>query len=240
MIISIALIWAVVVGFCCLLWLAFGANPLQFLRSQPEVKYGHIFTCKIAGKYIHFYAILFSYHSVIRQEGTLDWRKFHFATSVKALGHDNTLSPSRDHLAGDGIFAFCYKMFESGYLTLLGKELGEDKCQARQEAQKKLWCSMPWRTSKNLTKSFRHLYGPTYSRALPYHCHNLAKTMHAGTPVQERRMSDLISMRMILNDSLSTFNDISKARTHVVCSGPRRLHTLPRYLLMLVMTICIV
>lgn len=29
-------------------------------------------------------------------------------------------------------------MFESGYLTLFGKELGENKCQARQEAQKAL------------------------------------------------------------------------------------------------------
>lgn len=29
-------------------------------------------------------------------------------------------------------------MFESGYLTLFGKELGEDKCQARQAAQKAL------------------------------------------------------------------------------------------------------
>lgn len=29
-------------------------------------------------------------------------------------------------------------MFESGYLTLFGKEFGEDKCQARQAAQKAL------------------------------------------------------------------------------------------------------
>lgn len=29
-------------------------------------------------------------------------------------------------------------MFESGYLTLFGKELGEDKIQARQEAQNAL------------------------------------------------------------------------------------------------------
>lgn len=29
-------------------------------------------------------------------------------------------------------------MFESGYLTLFGKELGEDTCQARQAAQKAL------------------------------------------------------------------------------------------------------
>lgn len=62
--------------------LQFGANPLQFLRSRQK-KYGHIFTCKIAGQYIHFLCDPFSYHSVIRQGRHLDWRKFHFATSVK-------------------------------------------------------------------------------------------------------------------------------------------------------------
>lgn len=62
--------------------LQFGSNPLQFLRSRQK-KYGHIFTCKIAGQYIHFLCDPFSYHSVIRQGRHLDWRKFHFATSVK-------------------------------------------------------------------------------------------------------------------------------------------------------------
>lgn len=62
--------------------LQFGANPLQFLHSRQK-KYGHIFTCKIAGQYIHFLCDPFSYHSVIRQGRHLDWRKFHFATSVK-------------------------------------------------------------------------------------------------------------------------------------------------------------
>lgn len=62
--------------------LQFGANPLHFLRSRQN-KYGHIFTCKIAGKFIHFLCDPFSYHSVIRQGRHLDWRKFHFATSVK-------------------------------------------------------------------------------------------------------------------------------------------------------------
>lgn len=33
---------------------------------------------------------------------------------------------------------FIQVMFESGYLTLFGKELGEDTCQARQAAQKAL------------------------------------------------------------------------------------------------------
>lgn len=64
--------------------LQFGTNPLQFLRSR-QTKYGHIFTCKIAGKYIHFLCDPFSYHSVIRQGRHLDWRKFHFATSVKVI-----------------------------------------------------------------------------------------------------------------------------------------------------------
>ncbi|KAG7238150.1 hypothetical protein INR49_031286 [Caranx melampygus] len=41
----------------------------------------------------------------------------------------DTLSPSKDHWE---------VMFESGYLTLFGKEFGEDKCQARQAAQKAL------------------------------------------------------------------------------------------------------
>lgn len=40
-------------------------------------------------------------------------------------------------------------------------------------------------------------------------------------------MSDLISMRMILNDSLSTFNDVSKARTHVALLWASQANTLP-------------
>lgn len=65
--------------------LQFGTNPLQFLRSRQK-KYGHIFTCKIAGQYIHFLCDPFSYHSVIRQGRHLDWKKFHFSTSVKVTG----------------------------------------------------------------------------------------------------------------------------------------------------------
>ncbi|KAM3604187.1 uncharacterized protein V6R79_007519 [Siganus canaliculatus] len=299
MIISIALIWAVVVGFCCLLWLAvgirhrqpgeppvenglipylgcalqFGANPLQFLRSRQS-KYGHIFTCKIAGQYIHFLCDPFSYHSVIRQGRHLDWRKFHFATSVKAFGHDSfdprhghttenlhqtflktlqgdalpslietmmghlqdvmlasdTLTPSRDTWKVDGIFAFCYKiMFESGYLTLFGKELGEDKCQARQAAQKALVLN----ALENF-KEFDKIF-PALVAGLPIHVfksaysarENLARTMHAEKLSKRENVSDLISMRMILNDSLSTFNDVSKARTHVALLWASQANTLP-------------
>lgn len=297
--ISIALIWAVVVGLCCMLWLAvgirrrqtgepalengfipylgcalqFGANPLHFLRSRQN-KYGHIFTCKIAGQFIHFLCDPFSYHSVIRQGRHLDWRKFHFATSVKAFGHDSfdprhghttenlhqtflktlqgdalpsliesmmghlqdvmlrsdTLSPTREQWEVDGIFAFCYKvMFESGYLTLFGKDFGENKCQARQAAQKALVLN----ALENF-KEFDKIF-PALVAGLPIHVfmsaysarENLAKTMHAEKLSKRENISDLISMRMILNDSLSTFNDVSKARTHVALLWASQANTLP-------------
>ncbi|XP_068604547.1 cytochrome P450 7A1 [Brachionichthys hirsutus] len=294
---SIALIWAVVAGFCCLIWLVlgirrrqpgeptvenglmpylgcalqFGANPLQFLRSRHK-KHGHIFTCKIAGRYIHFLCDPFSYHSVIRQGRHLDWRKFHFATSVKAFGHDSfdprhghttenlhqtflkTLqgdalpslietmmghlqdvmlrsdSPSKDHWEVDGIFAFCYKvMFESGYLTLFGKEFGEDECQARQAAQKALVLS----ALENF-KEFDKIF-PALVAGLPIHVfksaysarEKLAKTMNPENLSRRENVSDLISMRIILNDSLSTFNDVSKARTHVALLWASQANTLP-------------
>ncbi|XP_028328563.1 cytochrome P450 7A1 [Gouania willdenowi] len=299
MIISIALIWAVLVGFCCLLWLAvgirhrlsgeppvenglipylgcalqFGANPLQFLRSRQK-KHGHIFTCKIAGQYIHFLCDPFSYHSVIKQGRHLDWRKFHFATSVKAFGHDSfdprhghttenlhqtflktlqgealpalietmmdhlqdvmlksdTLRPSKSRWEVEGIFAFCYKvMFEAGYLTLFGKEFGDDKCQARLTAQKALVLN----TLENF-KEFDKIF-PALVAGLPIHVfksaysarENLAKTMNAENLSRRENVSDLISMRMLLNDSLSTFNDVSKARTHVALLWASQANTLP-------------
>lgn len=64
--------------------LKFGANPLEFLKEKQK-KHGHIFTCHVAGKYIHFLTDPFSYHALMRQGKHLDWKKFHFATSAKVL-----------------------------------------------------------------------------------------------------------------------------------------------------------
>ncbi|XP_063076159.1 cytochrome P450 7A1 [Engraulis encrasicolus] len=298
--ISIAFIWAVVVGLCCCLWLVlgirrrqpgeppvengwipylgcalqFGANPLEFLRSRQK-KYGHIFTCKIAGDYVHFLCDPFSYHAVIRQGRHLDWKKFHFSTSVKAFGHDSmdpshgyttenlhqtflktlqgdalpslietmmenlqtvmlqsdTLSVTSSSWEVDGIFAFCYKvMFESGYLTLFGKELENgDKIQAHREAQKALVLN----ALENF-KEFDKIF-PALVAGLPIHVfksaysarENLAKTMLAENLSKRENLSDLISLRMLLNDTLSTFNDISKARTHVALLWASQANTLP-------------
>ena len=44
---------------------------------------------------------------------------------------------------------------------------------------------------------------------------------------KRENVSDLISMRIILNDSLSTFNDLSKARTHVALLWASQANTLP-------------
>lgn len=56
---------------------------------------------------------------------------------------------------------------------------------------------------------------------------NLAKTMNAEKLSKRENVSDLISMRIILNDSLSTFNDVSKARTHVALLWASQANTLP-------------
>lgn len=51
--------------------------------------------------------------------------------------------------------------------------------------------------------------------------------MHAEKLSKRENVSDLISMRIILNDSLSTFNDVSKARTHVALLWASQANTLP-------------
>ncbi|XP_076832838.1 cytochrome P450 7A1 [Brachyhypopomus gauderio] len=296
---SVALIWAFVVGLCCCLWLIlgirrrqpreppiengwipylgcalqFGANPLEFLRSRQK-KFGDIFTCKIAGQYVHFLCDPFSYHTVIRQGRHLDWKKFHFTASVKAFGHES-MDPSHGYttenlhktflktLQGealpslienmmenlqsvmlqsnmlktrcsewevDGIFAFCYKvMFESGYLTLFGQELDGDKCTARQQAQK----AMVLNALENY-KEFDKIF-PALVAGLPIHVfksghsarENLAKNLLHENLSKRTKISDLISLRMQLNDTLSTFNELSKARTHVAILWASQANTLP-------------
>ena len=44
---------------------------------------------------------------------------------------------------------------------------------------------------------------------------------------KRENVSDLISMRIILNDALSTFNDLSKARTLVALLWASQANTLP-------------
>lgn len=142
----------------------------------------------------------------------------------------NMLKSSSSEWEVDGIFAFCYKvMFESGYLTLFGQELDGDKTVARQQAQKALVLS----ALENF-KEFDKIF-PALVAGLPIHVfksghsarENLAKTMLHENLSKRTKISDLISLRMQLNDSLSTFNELSKARTHVAILWASQANTLP-------------
>ncbi|XP_018419692.1 PREDICTED: cholesterol 7-alpha-monooxygenase [Nanorana parkeri] len=152
---TISLIWGAVVALCCFLWLIvgirrrrpgepplenglipymgcalqFGANPLEFLRSRQK-KLGDIFTCKIAGQYIHFVTCPFAYNSMMRQGRQFDWMKFHFSTSSKVFGHrsmdpidGNTSENVHEILAkslqGGALDSLISSMMENLQLTLL-------------------------------------------------------------------------------------------------------------------------
>lgn len=131
----------------------------------------------------------------------------------------------------DGIFAFCYKvMFESGYLTLFGTELdGGERSATRLQAQKALVLN----ALENF-KEFDKIF-PALVAGLPIHVfksghsarENLARTMLQENLHKRSQISDLISLRMQLNDSLSTFNELSKARTHVAILWASQANTLP-------------
>jgi cholesterol 7alpha-monooxygenase len=62
--------------------LKFGANPLEFLRENQR-KHGHVFTCKLMGKYVHFVTNSLSYHKVLSHGKYFDWKKFHYTTSAQ-------------------------------------------------------------------------------------------------------------------------------------------------------------
>lgn len=142
----------------------------------------------------------------------------------------NMLKSSSSEWEVDGIFAFCYKvMFESGYLTLFGQELDGDKTAACQQAQKALVLN-----ALENYKEFDKIF-PALVAGLPIHVfksghsarENLAKTMLHEHLSKRIKISDLILLRMQLNDSLSTFNELSKARTHVAILWASQANTLP-------------
>ncbi|KAM3929278.1 cytochrome P450 7A1 [Leptodactylus fuscus] len=296
---TISLIWGLVVVLCCFFWLIvgirrrqpgepplenglipylgcalqFGANPLEFLRSRQK-KYGDVFTCKIAGTFVHFVMDPFSFNAVMRHGRHFDWQKFHFATSAKAFGHssmnpvdgrttenihetfnktmkgdalDALITAMMENLQRtmlqpcasngeewkkDGLYAFCYRvMFESGYLTLFGQELNaqDDQSLARQEAQRALILN----AIENF-KEFDKIF-PALVAGLPIRVfksahsarENLAKELFQGKLRNRNNLSDIVSLRMYLNDTLSSLNEPEKAKTHVALLWASQANTLP-------------
>ncbi|XP_064189015.1 cytochrome P450 7A1 isoform X1 [Anguilla rostrata] len=96
--------------------LNYGRNPLAFLRLAQK-KYGVIFTCKIAGKYITFITDPFSYSAVFRQGKILDFQKFAIGFSSKVFGHPDFTDP---------MYSSSYKDIHSIFRqTLQGRVLQE-------------------------------------------------------------------------------------------------------------------
>ncbi|XP_025035793.1 cytochrome P450 7A1 isoform X1 [Pelodiscus sinensis] len=293
-----ALIWGVVVILCCWFWfilvirrrrpgeppvengllpylgcaLQFGANPLEFLKARQK-KYGHIFTCKVAGKYVHFLTDPFSYHSVMRQGRHLDWKKFHFTASAKAFGHGsidgnttenmhktfirtlqgnalNSLTEAMmenlqyvmlqsstselhsNNWVTEGLYAFCCRvMFESGFLTLFGTEFNssQDRHLSQGETQRELILN----ALENF-KTFDKIF-PALVAGVPIHvfksAHNarekLAEALLHENLRKRNNLSELVTLRMFLNDTLSTFDDKEKAKTHVAVLWASQANTIP-------------
>ncbi|KAL7876198.1 hypothetical protein AOLI_G00111610 [Acnodon oligacanthus] len=72
--------------------LDYAKNPLRFLRATQQ-KYGEIFTCRIAGKYLTFITDPFSFSIVMRQGRNLDFHEFAMGFSHRVFGHADFTTP---------------------------------------------------------------------------------------------------------------------------------------------------
>ncbi|XP_004842208.1 cholesterol 7-alpha-monooxygenase [Heterocephalus glaber] len=290
---TIHMIWGIGVAVCCCLWLIFGirrrkigepplenglipylgcalkfgVNPLEFLRANQR-KHGHVFTCKLMGKYVHFITNSLSYHKVLCHGKYFDWKKFHYTTSAKAFGHrsidpsdgnttENINSTFNKTLQGkaldalteammenlqfilrppvpptsksaawvtEGMYSFCYRvMFEAGYLTLFGRDL------TMQDTQKALILN-----NLDNFKQFDKVF-PALAAGLPIRAfktahkarEKLAEDLRHDRLRVRASVSELIRLRMHLNDTLSTFDDAEKAKTHLAVLWASQANTIP-------------
>uniref|UniRef100_A0ABM5GDC3 Cytochrome P450 7A1 n=1 Tax=Pogona vitticeps TaxID=103695 RepID=A0ABM5GDC3_9SAUR len=255
--------------------LQFGANPLQFLIERQK-KYGSIFTCRLAGKYVHFLTDSFSYNAVMQQNKHFDWKKFNFTISSKAFGHGSidpndgnttenmqqtfirtlqgnaltlliegmmenlhyvmveTITSKMDNgdWVTDKLYKFCCQvMFESGFLTLFGTEVNADHkiLSSSQKTQRAYILN----ALKNFTE-FDQIF-PALVAGIPIYLfrrahrarENLIEALLQENLKRRDNISELISLRMFLNDTLSTFDDKEKARTHLAVLWASQANTIP-------------
>ncbi|XP_039377321.1 cytochrome P450 7A1 isoform X2 [Mauremys reevesii] len=132
----------------------------------------------------------------------------------------------------DGLYAFCCRvMFESGFLTLFGTEFNstQDKNLSQQETQRALILN----TLENF-KDFDKIF-PALVAGVPIHvfksAHNarekLAEALLHENLRKRNNISELITLRMFLNDTLSTFDDKEKAKTHLAVLWASQANTIP-------------
>ncbi|XP_058033254.1 cytochrome P450 7A1 isoform X1 [Ahaetulla prasina] len=133
----------------------------------------------------------------------------------------------------DKLYEFCYRvMFESGFLTLFGTEFNthQDKFLASsQQAQRARILS----ALENF-KEFDQIF-PALVAGLPIHLfknaysarEKLAEALLHENLKKRENISELISLRMYLNDTLSTFDDMDKAKTHLAILWASQANTIP-------------
>lgn len=132
----------------------------------------------------------------------------------------------------DKLYEFCCRvMFESGFLTFFGTEINtsNDKILCNQEAQRILILN----ALENF-KKFDKIF-PALVAGLPIHmfksAHNarekLADALLHEKLQKRENISELISLRMFLNDTLSTFDGKEKAKTHLAVLWASQANTIP-------------
>ncbi|KAJ7338854.1 hypothetical protein JRQ81_012756 [Phrynocephalus forsythii] len=256
--------------------LQFGSNPLQFL-TQRQKKYGSIFTCRLAGKYVHFLTDSFSYDAVTQQNKHLDWKKFNFATASKAFGHGSidpndgnttenmqrtfirtlqgnaltllieammenlhyvmvepiTSKMNHCNWVTDKLYKFCCRvMFESGFLTFFGTEFNADQNKILSSSKKTQRAHIL--NALNNFKEFDQIF-PALVAGIPIYLfrrahrarENLIEALLQENLKRRENISELISLRMFLNDTLSTFDDKEKAKTHLAILWASQANTIP-------------
>lgn len=124
----------------------------------------------------------------------------------------------------EGMYAFCYRvMFEAGYLTLFGKDISKTDSQ-RAFIQNNL----------DSFKQFDQVF-PALVAGVPIHLfktahkarERLAESLKHKNLYMRDQVSELNRLRMFLNDTLSTFDDMEKAKTHLVILWASQANTIP-------------
>ncbi|XP_063155386.1 cytochrome P450 7A1 [Candoia aspera] len=133
----------------------------------------------------------------------------------------------------DKLYGFCCRvMFESGFLTLFGTECNthHDKVLSfNQQAQRAHILSV----LENFME-FDQIF-PALVAGVPIHLfknaysarEKLAEALLHENLKKRENVSELISLRMYLNDTMSTFDDKEKAKTHVATLWASQANTIP-------------
>uniref|UniRef100_A0A8C5RHY2 Cytochrome P450 family 7 subfamily A member 1 n=1 Tax=Laticauda laticaudata TaxID=8630 RepID=A0A8C5RHY2_LATLA len=133
----------------------------------------------------------------------------------------------------DKLYEFCYRvMFESGFLTLFGTEFNahHDKVLSSSQQDQRARILSALQNFKEFDQIF-----PALVAGLPIHLfknaysarEKLAEALLHENLKKRENISELISLRMYLNDTLSTFDDMDKAKTHLAILWASQANTIP-------------